>query len=96
MSSDFPYFEPDTDATYRLEIMTEITGIPAETILHYQEAGLIQATGDAPEYDDEALRKLRRIEYLRDIFGTDITGLRLILNLMEQVESLQEQLRARR
>jgi DNA-binding transcriptional MerR regulator len=96
MNSDPPLYEPDTDATYQLEIVAKITGISSETILHYQEEGLIGPTGESPEFDEETVRTLRRIEHLRSSYETNLPGLRLILQLMDQIEGLQSRLRARR
>ena len=42
------------------------------------------------------MHTLRRIDYLRSTCETNISGLRLILDLLDQVERLQTELRARR
>ncbi|MES2438756.1 MAG: chaperone modulator CbpM [Verrucomicrobiota bacterium] len=96
MNSDLPLFEPDTDATYRLDIVAELTGISSQTILRYQEQGLIRPAGDSREFGEEALHKLRRIEHLRQTCEANDSGIRLILDLMDQVEQLKAVLRARR
>ena len=41
---NLPLYEPDEQASYTLDIVSEITGISSQTILHYQEAGLIPPT----------------------------------------------------
>ena len=46
-----------TQQAYTLELLAEITGVSAQTIVQYQEHGLIR-----PEFDDESVRTLRRIE----------------------------------
>jgi DNA-binding transcriptional MerR regulator len=92
MDSDLPIFAPDADATYQLEFVAELTGSSSKTILLYQEEGLVKS--DA--LDDEAVRKLRQIEHLRATFEIDRSGLKLVLDLMEQVERLQQELRERR
>lgn len=82
---------PDEDDIYTLEVFARISGVDAETILHYQELGFIRAaaaTGD--QFDDEALRTLRRIEHLRQTCGVNETGLRLFLELLDEVERLQK------
>jgi len=96
MKTDLPLYEPDADATYRLEIVAQLTGISSQTILHYQESGLIQPHGAPDEFDDEALHTLRRIEHLRTTCEANLSGLKLILSLMDQIELLQSELRARR
>jgi hypothetical protein len=75
-----------------LEIVSKITGISSQTVLHYQETGLIRPS----DYDDETVRTLRRIEHLHSSLGVNEPGLRLILKLMEEVDRLQNDLRAKR
>ena len=73
---------------YTLEILAEITGISTRTLIQYQEHGLIR-----PDYDDETLRALRRVEHLRETCEVNLSGLRLILSLMEEIEQLRAELR---
>lgn len=77
--------------TYTLDILAEITGVSTQTILHYQEQGLIRE-----EFDDETVRSLRRIEHLRESCEIDTKALKLLTQLMDEVEQLREELRARR
>ena len=84
-----PIYEPDDQASYTLDVVARITGIHTETILHYQETGLI---GSDP-FDDETVRTLRRIEHLQSTCGVNEAGLRLILGLMEEMERLRSGMR---
>jgi len=77
--------------TYTLEVLAEITGVTTQTIVQYQEHGLIR-----PEFDDETIRALRRIEHLRESCEMNLAGLKLITGLLDEVEQLREELRARR
>jgi DNA-binding transcriptional MerR regulator len=88
---NLPLYEPDEQTSYTLEMVAEITGVASQTILHYQEHGLLPTTG----FDDEALHTLRRIDYLRSTCEANLSGLKLILDLLDQVESLRTELRAR-
>ncbi len=88
---DLPLNDPDDQVTYTLEMVAEITGVSSQTILHYQEQGLLRS----PDYDDEAVHTLRRIDYLRTTCEANLTGLKLMLELLEQVELLQTELRIR-
>ncbi len=47
-------------------------------------------------FDDEALRTVRKIEHLRNTCGVNESGLKLILSLIEEIETLRDSLRARR
>ncbi|MCB1279255.1 chaperone modulator CbpM [Prosthecobacter sp.] len=77
--------------TYTLEILAETTGLSTQTIVQYQEHGLIRA-----EYDDETLRTLRRIQHLRETCEMNLAGLKLLTQLLDEVEQLRNELRARR
>lgn len=79
-------YEPDDQAYYSLEVVARITGIASQTIIHYQEVGLIAAD----PYDDETVRTLRRIEHLQSTCGVNENGLRLILLLTEEIERLRK------
>jgi DNA-binding transcriptional MerR regulator len=74
--------------TYTLEILAETTGVSTQTIVQYQEHGLLR-----PEFDDETLRTLRRIEHLRETCEVNLTGLKLLTQLLDEVEQLRAELR---
>ena len=80
-----------TPQTYTLEILAEITGVSTQTIVLYQEHGLIR-----PEFDDESVRALRRIEHLRETCELNLAGLKLLTSLLEEVEQLRAELRTLR
>ncbi|MFT4176851.1 MAG: chaperone modulator CbpM [Luteolibacter sp.] len=79
---------------YTLEIVSSLTGISSETILHYQQHGLVHSQPDA--FDDEDLHTLRRLEHIRQTCGTNLSGLKLIHDLLLEVEQLRSLLRSRR
>jgi MerR family transcriptional regulator/heat shock protein HspR len=95
--ADVPAIESHSSLRYTLEILSEVTGISAKTILRYQEHGLIRSlAGDGSLFDDEAVRALRRIEHLRDTCEMNLNGLKLLAGLLEEIEELRAVLRARR
>lgn len=80
--------DPTPQALYSLDILAEITGVSTQTILEYQEHGLIR-----PELDEDSLRVLRRIEHLRESCQVNLAGLKVLTSLLEKVEQLNEELR---
>jgi DNA-binding transcriptional MerR regulator len=80
-----------TPQTYTLDILAEITGVSTQTIVQYQEHGLIR-----PDFDDETVRALRRIEHLRETCELNLAGLKLLTSLLEEVEQLRAELRTLR
>lgn len=87
--------EPELPASYSLEIVAEITGISSQSILIYQEHGLIRPADETGNFDDEAVHTLRRIEHLRSAAETNLAGLKLILDLLDEVDRLKLALRSR-
>ena len=89
--------QQDRPSEYTLEVLATITGVSTQTILLYQEHGLIRpvSTGDRG-FDDEAVRTLRRIQHLRDTCEMNLAGLKLLASLLEEVEKLRAELHARR
>jgi len=89
----------DSDV-YTLDVVVELTGVSRQTILHYQEQGLvapIAASGPGlKKFNDDALRALRRIEHLRTRYEMNLRSLKLTLNLLEELERLRAHLRSRR
>lgn len=83
--------EPMPEASYSLEIVSELTGVSTQTIVQYQEHGLIQTT-----FDDETIRTLRRIEHLRETCEMNLAGLKLLTQLLGEVERLRAELRGLR
>ncbi len=77
--------------TYTLEVLAQMTGLSTQVLVSYQEHGIIQ-----PQYDDDTVRRLRRIEHLRESCEMNLEGLRLMSRLLDEVEHLREELRLRR
>ena len=80
--------DPPSQTVHTLDILAEITGVSTQTILEYQEHGLIR-----PELDEDSLRILRRIEHLRESCQVNLAGLKVLTSLLEKVEQLNEELR---
>ena len=93
-------FEPMGEDVYSIETVVHITRTPRHQIAVYCRHGLI-APVTAPErdgwrFDHEAIRALRRIECLRAEYNMNLAGLRVISELLREVERLREEVRALR
>lgn len=75
---------------YSLDTLAAEAGVSSETILQYQEQGLIR-----PQFDDETVRLLRRAEFLREACEMNARGVRLLSHLLDEVERLHQELRRR-
>lgn len=76
--------------TYILEVLAEMTGISTQTLVQYQEHGIIRT-----QLDDDTLRCLRRLEFLREGCELNLEALKLLSHLLDEVDRLREQLRQR-
>jgi len=102
LSNDVPpdtiqLFEPDPNAVYTIEAAEHLARVPRRLIAVYYKHGLVSPVVD-PDcggfyFNDEGIRALRRIEYLRTTRGLDLGGIKMILDLMNEVERLRTDLR---
>ena len=86
-------FEPDADALYDIDTAGHLTQAPRRLIAIYCKHGLVSPVV-GPGYgglyfNDEGIRKLRFIESLRTVCGINPAGIKMILHLMNEVESLR-------
>lgn len=92
-SAQWPVFECETDTSYTIETVAELAGVSVKTVLHYQELGVISSSGPQSEFNTETLRQLRHIERLRSTHGLGDSGLKLIAELLGEIEGLRHRLR---
>lgn len=89
----WPVFESETDTSYTIETVAELAGVSVKTVRHYQEMGVIPAGGGQPAFNTETLRQLRLIEQLRHSHELGDSGVRLIADLLGEIEGLRHRLR---
>jgi DNA-binding transcriptional MerR regulator len=90
-------FEPDPNAVYTIEATEHMAHMPRRLIAIYCKHGLVSPVVD-PDcggyyFNDEAIRILRRIDYLRTVCGINLVGIKMILHLMNDVEHLRAEAR---
>jgi MerR family transcriptional regulator/heat shock protein HspR len=90
-------YEPNPAALYTLEEVVRLTHLPRRQIVRYCQCGLVAPVA-APEaggwtFNDEGLRRLRRLDALRQSYDVNLPALRLIMELMDEVERLRQELR---
>jgi DNA-binding transcriptional MerR regulator len=93
-------FEPDARTVYTLDAVASLTQIPRRLIIVYCKHGLVSPVMDPAcsgwYFNDEAIRILRRIEYLRTAGVFNLVGMKLVIDLLKEVEQLREELNFRR
>ncbi len=91
-AKEHPLREP-----YDLDTAAHLADVHPERVRHYCRIGLL---GDIVNPDqgevyltDHSVYELRRIEYLRQVQGVNLRGIRIILDLLRRTESLRETVR---
>lgn len=89
-------FEPDPRTAYTIETTAYLAGVPRHTILLYCKYELVSPVVDPAcggyFFNDEAIRVLRRVDYLHTTCGVNIAGIKMILDLTHKVERLEAEL----
>jgi len=90
-------YQPKPNILYTLDAAAHIAGVPRRSILIYCRAGLVQSVFQPPygvmAFTEEAIHTIRRIEQVRSMHGSNITLLKTLFSLLEEVERLRSELR---
>ncbi|HEY5892715.1 MAG TPA: chaperone modulator CbpM [Chthoniobacterales bacterium] len=89
-------FEPNPNILYTLDVTARLAEMSRHAILVYSKHGLVVPVIDeagAYYFDDDAIRVLRRIQRLRAGYGLNLTGIKMALDLLNEVERLQAEVR---
>jgi MerR HTH family regulatory protein len=84
---------------YTVEVLAAISGVASGTILEYHARGLLREVPDIqprPSFDDDAMRRLRRLESVREAGAMNMAGICLVARLLDEIEDLEDRLRHQR
>jgi DNA-binding transcriptional MerR regulator len=88
---------PDTGKLYDLRTAAEYAAVDPDGIRAYCRQGLVRAIrykeDGEPLFDEDGIYWLRRIQSLRTEMQLEGQGLRIVLDLMQEVERLRQELR---
>ncbi len=89
---------PDPHHLHPLEVVIRMTGSSRRKIVFYCRKGIVSpAAGESPwHFDEETVIRLRHIETLRQQHRMNWAAIQTIITLLDEVESLREELRFRR
>jgi DNA-binding transcriptional MerR regulator len=97
-SLEIELYEPAEDAIYTIDATAHLLDLPRRTILVYCKHRLLSPVVSAMDrsffFDRGGIRALRRIEALRTICGDDFAGIKLILDLTEELKRLETRVRS--
>jgi DNA-binding transcriptional MerR regulator len=92
--------EPSPGVVYSLDAVVHLTGVSRRSILVYCKSGLVRSGGDPQQgefsFDDEAIYRIRRVEHLRLVHGVNLAGIRMIFDLMNELQRLENEMRFHR
>lgn len=87
-------FEPEPDTVYTIETAGQLAHTSRRAILIYCKNGLVSTMSDPARdgyyFDSEAVRTLRLIEFLREDCGVNLPGIKMILQLINEVGHLRD------
>jgi len=92
-SRSLQLFEPPPEAVYSLEATARLVDLPRRTIAVYCRHGLVAPATNERGYcfDGQGVKTLRAIEGLRSVCGDDLAGIKMILQLMNEVQRLNSE-----
>ncbi len=99
-TSELQVNEPTPGVVYSLDAVVHLTGVSRRSILVYCKTGLLSPAGDPQQgefsFDDEAIYRIRRVEHLREVHGVNLAGIRMIFDLMKELQRLENEMRFHR
>lgn len=85
---------------YIISVAAELAGVHPQTLRVYERKKLIEperTSGNTRRYSEEDVERLREIQRLTQEKGVNLAGVRLIMELHDRLEEMEEELdRARR
>jgi MerR family transcriptional regulator/heat shock protein HspR len=82
------------EPVYVISIAAKMVDMHPQTLRLYERIGLLKParSGSNRLYSDEDIERLRQIQRLTQEMGVNLAGVEIILNLLEQVKTLQAEL----
>lgn len=85
----------DSTAVYIISVAAELAGVHPQTLRTYERKGLIKparTSGGTRRYSDRDVRRVQLIQELTQGEGVNLAGVLRILQLQDEIESLQDEL----
>ena len=97
MSLELELFQPKPNVLYSLEAAAHLAGVRRRSILIYCRVGLVRPVFQPPNgvmgFTEEAIYAVRRIEHLRNVHGLNLTWLKTMFDLLDEVDRLRAEVR---
>jgi hypothetical protein len=90
-------FQPDPNVLYSLDALAHLADVSRRSILVYCRAGLLQPVFQEPydvmAFTEEAVHTVRRIQHVRAVHGIDVAWIKVMFDLLDEVDSLRAEVR---
>lgn len=90
-------FQPNPNVLYSLDATAHLAGVPRRSILIYCRAGLVRPVFQPPHgvmaFTEQAIYTVRRVEDVRAAHGLDVTSVKTMFDLLDEVEQLRAEVR---
>ena len=90
-------FQPRPNVFYGLDEAARLAGVSRRSLLIYSRDGFIRPVFQPPygvmEFTEEAILTVRRVEHLRAVHGLDVAWIKILFDLLGEVERLHTELR---
>ncbi|MDI3315980.1 MAG: helix-turn-helix domain-containing protein [Mycobacterium sp.] len=88
--------EKDDSRTFLISVAAELAGMHAQTLRTYDRLGLVRprrSSGGGRRYSQRDIELLREVQRLSQDEGVNLAGIKRIIELTNQVELLQAQIK---
>ncbi|MFC1942886.1 MerR family transcriptional regulator [Chloroflexota bacterium] len=85
----------NSDPRYVISVAARMLDIQTYTLRYYEKVGIIEprrSSGNVRLYSDRDIALLQRVRTLVDDMGVNLPGVEVVLRMMQQVVTLQEEL----
>ena len=90
-------FQPMPSVLYSLDAAAHLAGVSRRSILAYCREGLVQPVFQLPygvmRFTEETIHAVRKIEHMRTVQGVDMTLIKTMFNLLDEVARLRAEVR---
>ena len=90
-------FEPAPNLLYSLDATAHLSSVSRRSILIYCRAGLLRPVFQPPygvmAFTEEAIYTIRRIEEVRAVYNIDVSWIKAMFDLHDEVDRLRAEVR---
>jgi MerR family transcriptional regulator/heat shock protein HspR len=89
--------EDQDRAVYIISVAAELAGVHPQTLRIYERKGLLRparTAGNTRRYSDRDIDRLRMIQRLTQVEGLNLAGVRMIVEMEDQIERMRQRVSA--